>query len=110
MKDFTTAEYVDPVLDWFREKYNPVTDNVTLVSDTLHCELLLKGKHSNDYKAVRKNDVFFVYCPPVKKVYEEIKEFAEMASTYDGELDDWKWEEQQRFQNAIRDRLLEIYL
>ena len=92
MKDFTTEEYIKPVLGWFRAMYYPITDEVVLKA--LHCDLLLQRNNSRNAIAVRKDEVFYTSCPPANEVYDEIKRFAEVASTEDGELDDWAWQEE----------------
>jgi hypothetical protein len=105
MKDFTTAEYIDPVIAVFKALYHPITDKS--VCDALNCDLVMQSNHSRNAFCVRAGEPF--YTSVANDVYKQIKDYAEYASTEDGELDGWGWNEQQRVQHKIRDRLIEIY-
>ncbi len=108
MKDFTTAEYVNPVLGWYRAMYHPITDKVVL--DALQCDLVLQHNHTRDAKAVRKNGSFAIPHYITDDVYEEIDNYAKAVSTYEDELSDWAWREKIHFSHAVRDGLLKEYL
>ena len=105
MKDFTTSEYIDPIIAAYKALYDPITDKRVL--NALHCDLLLQSHHSRDAQAVRAGEAFYSHF--FKDVNSEIDEYAEYASTYKDELSEWKWNEKQRVHHAIRDRLLEMY-
>ena len=107
MKSFTTPEYIEPIITHFKAFYTPIKDKAILTA--LNCDVLLKNNHSGDYKAIRNRDCFYVYCTPVKDVYNAIQDFANYASTYEGELDQWMYDEQERLQNTIKNRLIELY-
>lgn len=108
MKDFTTAEYVNPVLGWYRAMYHPITDKTVL--DALHCDVLLQRNHGRFVKAVRKDGAFFTSCVSALKVYEEIDNYAKAVSTYEDELSKWAWNEKMRFNYEVRDALIKEYL
>ncbi len=108
MKDFTTAEYVNPVLEWYRAMYHPITDKTVL--DALHCDLLLQRNHGRNARAVRKDGAFFTCCVSALEVYKEIAKYAKAVSIYEDELSDWAWNEKMRFNYAVRDGLLKEYL
>ena len=107
MKDFTTKEYIDPIIAQVKAFYTPIKDPVILKA--LNCTVLLKNNHTRDYKAVRKQDYFFLYNPAIKDLYAEVKDYANYASTEPGELDTWEIQEKDRIQETIRDRIIEIY-
>lgn len=107
MKDFTTNEYIDPVITYFKALYTPIKDAKVL--ECLNCTVLLKYNHANNYKAIRKGEAFYTLCQPVKDLYQEVRDYAEYASTEPEELDEWRYREEQRIQHTIRDRLIEIY-
>ena len=107
MKDFTTPEYIDPVIAYFSALYTPVTDK--RVMNALHCDLLMQSNHSRNAYVLRAGEPFYTSVHPVREIYNEIHEYAEYASTEDGELDEWSWNEQTRVNAAIRDRLIAKY-
>jgi len=107
MKQFTTNEYIDPIIAEVKAFYTPIKDPVVLKA--LNCNVLLQKNRTRDCKAIRSNDYFFIYTPSVKELYAEVKDFAEYASTEPGELDKWEMQEMDRIQKTIRDRLIEIY-
>lgn len=107
MKDFTTADYINPIIGYFKAFYTPVKDRRTL--EALNCTVLLKKNRVNEYKAIRANEPLYTFNNPVKELYAEVADYAEYASTEPGELDEWRYNEEERIQAAIRDRLIEIY-
>lgn len=112
MKDFTTAEYVNPVLEWYRTKYHPITDKTVL--DALHCDLVLQRNDNRYTVTVRRGDLFYTYDYPFQQVEREIdkyaEQYAELLSTEYGDLEDWVVSEKLRFAFAIRDALIKEYL
>ena len=107
MKDFTTTDYIEPIIGYFKAFYTPVRDKKTL--EALNCTVLLKRARVNEYKAIRANEAFYAYNSPVKELYAEVEDYAEYASTEPGELDQWRYNEEKRIQTAIRDRLIEVF-
>lgn len=107
MKDFTTADYINPIIGYFKAFYTPVKDKKIL--EALNCTVLLKKNRVNEYKAIRAKQPLYTYNPAVKELYAEIADYAEYASTEPGELDEWMYNEEERVQETIRDRLIEIY-
>lgn len=110
MKTFSTPEYITPIINVISALYDAITDPV--VCSALHCDLLLQSHHSRNALAVRRDQPFYFgsSCGLVKELYNDIKDYSETASTYDGELDSWRYAEEQRVQHAIRDALLAKYV
>ena len=106
MKDFTKYEYIEPIINIYRALYTPIKDKSVL--NALHCDVLLQSNHSRNAIAVRHDDCFYG-STGTKDLFAEVAEYAESASTYDGELSDWEWQEKDRIQLAIRDRLIEVF-
>lgn len=109
MKDFTTPDYINPVMGELRAFYTPVTDNAVLRA--LNCNLIMQSNHTRNALVVRAGQPFYYYStsPAMKQIYKDIEDYANYASTEDGELDEWQWSEKQRVQAAIRDRLIAKY-
>ena len=106
MKDFTKQEYIEPIISIYRALYTPIKDKSVL--NALHCDVLLQSHYSKNAIAVRHDDCFYG-STGIKDLYAEVTEYAKSASTYDGELSDWEWQEKDRIQLAIRDRLIEAF-
>lgn len=106
MKDFTTTEFIKPIIEEFTSVYKNITTDY--YKKHLNCDLLFeKGKHNAT--AVRRNQAFHYYGKSVIELEKKIRDFAKCAETYEGELDKWEWNEEERVQNAIRDELLKLY-
>lgn len=107
MKSFTTAEYIDPIITYFMALYTPIKDKKVL--EALHCNVLLQSNHSNNAYAIRRDNPFYCSNHITRELYKELSDYAESASTYDGELDGWRYAEQDRIQHTIRDRLIDVF-
>ena len=106
MKDFTSQAFINPIIDEIKIEYTANKNKRTL--HALNCDVLLEGKKRNCH-AVRANQPFHIFTAKVKELYKQVADYSEYASTYSGELDVWRYNEQERIQHAIRDRLIEIY-
>lgn len=107
MKDFTTTEYITPVIEEIKEKYFLVNPDQT-VKKCLNCVGLLHRKTTNEYIALRTGGPFFIWqhITTIKNLYNVLKEWTKAAETYSGELDPWRYREEDAIQHAIRDRLI----
>lgn len=110
MKDFTTPEYITPIIEEIKARFYPVTDNC--VKAALNCDLLMQNRRSRDAFCVRAKQPFYYFSSSngaMQRVYEKIKEYTEYAETEPGELHKWQYNEEKRVQHAIRDALLTLY-
>lgn len=109
MKEFTTPEYITPIIGEINAFYTPIIDKT--VNAALNCNMLLQSNHTKNALVIRAGQPFYYYAgsPTTKELYRELKSYAEAAETYPGELDRWMWDEKTRIQNAIRDAILAKY-
>lgn len=107
MKKFYTPEYIAPIIDEIKSKFEPETRPEVLKA--LNAKLLLKNKKSNDYRVIRET-CFFYYGEATRKLYKELDTWTEAAETEPGELDTWKYKEQDRIQEATRKAILNEFL
>lgn len=105
MKDFTTPEYITPIINEISALFTPITDRV--ITTALHCDLLLQNNHSRNAYAITAGEPF--YYRGTKALLQELKSYAETAATEAGELDAWMYREESRIHEAIRDTLLATY-
>lgn len=109
MKSFTTPEYINPILEEIRRSYTPQYNKKSLAA--LDCVVLLQKRKGRDCIALRtpNKGAFYYYSDTVKSLFSEVRSYAEAAETYAGELDTWRFQEQQRIMEAVRAALLEEY-
>lgn len=111
MKDFTTKEYIKPIIDEIKRKYTPAKASKAAL-DCLHCIAILKRNGTRECIALRPGEPFFIWqhIETVKELYSTLQSWTEAAETEPGELDAWMYREEDRIQAAIRDALIyEIY-
>lgn len=110
MKDFTTADYIRPIIDEISGKY--FIDRPTKeVKAIFKCDLELSPiDGSNDRYFINKDrdtllpDIYqFLY------VFQEITQFTKAVETYPGELDQWEDHEKDRVIKATYNELLRQY-
>lgn len=107
MKDFTTKEYITPIIDEINALYKPITEKAIL--EALHCDLLLQSKHTKNAYAVRAKQPFYYSFGLADKLFKTVEKYASTAETENGELDTWLYSEKKRINEAIRDALLLKY-
>ncbi len=107
MKDFTTPEYITPVIEEIKEKYFLVDPDQT-VKKCLNCVGLLHRKATNEYIALRTGGPFFIWqhITTIKKLYKDLETWTKAAEAYTGELDTWRDREEDAIQHAIRNQLI----
>lgn len=110
MKDFTTPEYINPILAEIRALYTPIIDKA--VNAALNCDMLLQSNHTRNAYTIRAGESFYYYSTSAatKALYKELSEYAKAAETEPGELDTWTYYEEKRIQNAIRDAIIKEYI
>ena len=111
MKSFTTPEYIKPVIEAIKSAYTIITDPQTKIYfDTIanKCSLIIAWTTENKFKGIYKG-LPLDYMPEFKKAYAAIDQYAECASTYPGELDEWSDREKLRFNEAVKQSLIELY-
>lgn len=109
MKDFTTPEYITPIIEEIKTEYSPEYSPAAL--SALDCIVILNKKRSRNSLAIRTPDKggFYYSSPATRKVYKALAEYAAAAETEPGELDRYTWEEHKRIQEAIRAALIKEY-
>lgn len=109
MKDFTTPEYINPIIEEIKTEYSPEYSPAALKA--LDCIVILNKKRSRNSLAIRTPDKggFYYSSPATHKVYKALAEYAAAAETEPGELDRWTWKEHTRIQEAIRAALIQEY-
>ena len=107
MKDFTTLEYITPVIEEIKEKYLLLNPDQT-VKKCLNCVGLLRKKSTNEYIALRTGGPFFIWehITTIKKLYKDLQTWVMAAETYPGELDTWRYREENAIQHAIKNQLI----
>ena len=110
MKDFTTADYIKPIVDEISRKY--YIDRPTKeVKAIFKCDLELSP-------ASGSNDIYFInsdrdtLLPDIYKflyVFQEITLFSKAVETYPGELDQWQDREKDRVIKATYNELIKQY-
>lgn len=111
MKSFTTPEYIKPVIEAIKSAYTIITDPQTKIyfdTTTNKCSLVIAWTTENRFQGIYKS-MPMDYMPEFKKAYAAIDQFADMASTYPGELDQWSIYEKLRFNEAVKQSLIELY-
>lgn len=111
MKAFNTPEYIKPVIQAIKETYKIITDkHIKVYFDTIEnkCSLVIAWTDENKFRGIYKG-LPLDYLPEFKKVYAKIDNFAEAASTYPGELDEWSDREKLRFNETVKQSLIELY-
>jgi len=110
MKDFTTSEFLNPILTEIKAFYTPIIDKT--VNAALNCDMLLQSNHTRNAYIIRTGESFYYYStsPATKTLYKELDEYTKAAETEPGELDAWKYAEEKRIQNAIRDAIIKEYI
>lgn len=107
MKDFTTSEYLNPVMAFIDALYTPVFDECAKY--VLNADVLLKSNHSRNVIRIAAGEPLNFPVIHSLDVFRDIEEYAGYAATYDGELDRWLYNEQNRVMDAVRDRIIEKY-
>lgn len=109
MKDFTTPEYIAPIIEEIKTEYSPEYSPAALRA--LDCIVILNKKRSRNSLAIRTPDKggFYYSSPATRKVYKAVADYAAAAETEPGELDQWTWKEHTRIQEAIRAALIKEY-
>lgn len=107
MRDFTTKECIEPIVNLYLSAFTPNKDKAVL--EYLNCDALLTHKKSNQVMIIRRNNVDYpeLITIPLRELYSQIERFADLASTYDGELDKWCIDEHRRVNKAINNSLIE---
>ena len=110
MKDYTTPEFINPILNEIKALYTPIIDKT--VNAALNCDLLMQSNHTRNAYIIRAGAPFYYYStsPATKALYKELDEYTKAAETEPGELDTWKYAEEKRIQNAIRDAIIKEYI
>ena len=106
MKNFTTPEYITPIIEEIKTIYKPAGGPEALRA--LNCLALLQQRRGRAYMAIRTPEAgaFFYYGKAARKVYAELESWTAAAETEPGELDRWRWAEENRIQEAIREALI----
>ena len=107
MKDFTTPEYITPIIAEISALYTPVINPA--VNKALNCNMLLQHNHSRNALVIRENETFYYSRGAARELLQEVKSYAETAETYPGELDRWTWDEETRIMSAVRDAIINKY-
>lgn len=109
MKDFTTPEYIIPIIEEIKTAYTPEYSPAALKA--LNCIVILNKNRSRDCIALRTPDKggFYYSSPATSKVYKALTNYAAAAETEPGELDRYIFEEHKRIQEAIRAALIQEY-
>jgi len=109
MKDFTTPEYITPIIEEIKTEYIP--DYSPAALSALDCIVILNKKRSRNSLAIRTPDKggFYYSSPATRKIYKALAEYAAAAETEPGELDRYTWNEHKRIQEAIRAALIQEY-
>ena len=113
MKDFTTDNYINPIIQEIKALYTIVKDNnLKVYFDKINdnCKLLLCFQ--NLYSPVYVNsDMPILPKTPqtLKALYREIDNYSSYAATYTGELDQWNDHEKDLVLEAIKQKLLSLY-
>ena len=109
MKDFTTPEYIQPIIDEIETHYTARAD----FNKFLNCKVIFTKKGTNTAFCVRENAPFYYSMDgrsaALKKLHAIILDYSNYAATEPGELDAWYYREQERIQDAIRDALILKY-
>lgn len=104
MKDFTTPEYITPVINEIFENYKPIRGNSAALK-SLNAIGLLKKKKGREYIAIRTpgaGGFYYFSGKAIKALLKELDSWTAAAETEPGELDTWKYREENRIQEAIR--------
>ena len=109
MKDFTTPEYITPIIQEIKATYTPEYHQSVL--NALRCIVVLNKNGSRDALAIRTpaEGAFYITNRATRKVYAELKAWKEAAETEPGELDRWKYNEEFRIMETVRVALIAEY-
>ena len=111
MKDFTTADYIKPIVDEISRKY--YIDRPTKeVKAIFNCDLVLTPAAENTRNRFLINPDRDTLLPDIYQflhVFQEIKLFSKLVETYPGELDQWQDREKDRVIKGTYNELLRQY-
>ena len=111
MKDFTTPEYITPVINEIEKNYYPIINNA--INNSLNCVCILQNKTGRAAYAIRPGKTFYYShngkSAALKALYTAIDAWTEAAETEPEELFLWNIREKDRIQDAIRDALIKKY-
>ena len=108
MKDFTTSDYITPILTEIKKDFYLTTDEAT--RNYFNCSLLLT--HATTRSAYLVSPEKSLYIPGLKsfrKLCINIQDYTTAAETTPGELDAWMGNELNRVFLAVRDALIKEY-
>lgn len=110
MKDFTTADYIKPIMDEISRKY--YIDRPTKeVKAIFKCDLELTPVDANNdrYFINKDRDTLLPDISNFFDVFQEITLFSKAVETYAGELEQWQDREKDRVIKATYNELLRQY-
>ena len=109
MKDFTTPEYIKPVISEIFNDYKVESTHPATLK-ALDCIAVLQQKKGRGCIAIRtpeKGGFNYYGHPAINHLLKEIDLFSEMVETYPGQLDNWTYQEERRIMEAIRHGIIE---
>ena len=109
MKDFTTPEYITPIIKEIESNYTADTNP----APAMNCKVIFTKKGTRTTFCVRENTSFYYSMDgrsaALKNLHAIILKYSNAAETTPGELDSWYYRELERVQHAIRDTLILKY-
>ena len=109
MRDFTTPDYIRPVICEIFTDYEPENTHPATLK-ALDCIAILKQKNGRGCIAIRTPDkgAFNYYChPAINNLLKAVSDFAETVETHPGQLHEWEYQEERRIMEAIRKGIIE---
>lgn len=104
MKDFSS--YARQIAEELMLKYPERASKEA--DECLHGYVVTNGRKNVGYVIrPQENGFYFGIVPAAKKMWEAIKDYAEKVETYEGELNEWSYREEQRVYNMARDMVIE---
>ena len=105
MIDFSSIEYIAPVIEEIKGKY--YIENDSTIKKYFNCDLLLHHANSNNCIIVRHTDDFYISgIHALNKLLMQLTDYVIKVQTYTGELDDYEKNQEKKIYNAIRDKLI----
>lgn len=109
MKDFTTTQYISPILEEIKSTYTAATDDIT--THYFKCSLVLKHPITREcYPVKAENDFYIPNLRSYKDIVKKINAYTAAAETYPEELNTWNYREKTRVFYAVRDALIKEYI
>ena len=110
MIHYTAPAYIEPITAEILNNYSIINDETA--RRCLDCIAILQHKHSRNALILRAGAAFYYTgngkSEAIKALYTDLNDYTRAAETEPGDLDKWKYNEQQRIQDAIRDNLIKI--